>query len=184
MQPTIMRIWIIGATLYLSQFGCGKPATEQGQQPVKATGSKTLSGSVRPVMDSVIAVWQKGDKAMAVKLFVDSDWSKRPMFGAESVMNLTERQLQSSSPSKVQAIGGESVREMQAWSDLGHAVIQAGRERAKLKDFDQAQTIFNSLKHCGEAIEGLDTLKIVQLTGKAFRKMADSELSAVEKLHQ
>jgi hypothetical protein len=59
---------------------------------------------------------------------------------------------------------------------LAAAVAQAGRDAAAKGDAEQARKYFLSLKQCGTALDRPDSLSLVQLVGRAFKKMADTEL--------
>ena len=62
---------------------------------------------------------------------------------------------------------------------LAQAVVQAGRDAASKGDAAQARKYFTSLKQCGTALESPDCMQLVQLVGKAFVKMSDTESAKV-----
>ncbi len=60
---------------------------------------------------------------------------------------------------------------------LGAAVADAGREAAAKDGKEQARKSFVSLRQSGTALDSPDCLAIVQLVGKAFKKMGETELA-------
>ena len=62
---------------------------------------------------------------------------------------------------------------------LAQAVVQAGHDAASKGDTTQARNCFTAVRQCGMALEGPDCMQLVQLVGKAFEKMADSELAKI-----
>ena len=65
--------------------------------------------------------------------------------------------------------------ELDSFKKLAAAVAQAGRDAASKGDTAQARKYFTSLKECGTALDSPECLSMVQLVGKAFKKMADTE---------
>jgi hypothetical protein len=62
---------------------------------------------------------------------------------------------------------------------LAQAVVQAGHDAASKGDANQARKYFTSLKQCGTALESPDCMQLVQLVGKAFVKMSDTESAKI-----
>ena len=66
----------------------------------------------------------------------------------------------------------EMMSQLDSVKKLAAAVAQAGRDAASKGDTAQARKYFTSLKQCGTALDSPDCLSLVQLVGKAFKKMA------------
>ncbi len=166
-----MKTLIIPAFLLVALLssGCGK----KGGQPT-ATPS-----AANPVAHPAMTAWQQGDKSSAVARFVETDWSARPLFASNSTLSLTEDQFKALSDADRQARSGEMLKQLDSLKQLAGAVAQAGREAASKGDSAQARKCFTSLKQCGTALSGPDSLSIVQLVGKALTKMADTELAKI-----
>ncbi len=124
-----------------------------------------------------MTAWQQGDIPKAVSSFVETDWSSRPLFAAVSTLSLTEDQFKALSDAERQAKSAEMMSQVESLKKLGLAVAQAGRDAAAKGDTAQARKYFTSLKQCGTALESPDCLSLVQIVGKSFKKLADTELA-------
>jgi hypothetical protein len=56
---------------------------------------------------------------------------------------------------------------------------QCGRDAASKGDAAQARKYFTSLKQCGAALDSPDCQRMVQLSGQALKKAADTELGRI-----
>ena len=169
---------IMAAAILLA--GCGKQNTSSGTSPSSAK-EQTSAASAAPVAQAALLAWQQGDKSTAVSKFLDADWSARPLFPQDSPLSLTEAQFQSLTNTDRQAKSNEMLPQVSALKALAAAVAQAGRDAASKGDAAQAQKCFASLKQFGTALSSPDCLSLVQLVGKAFNKMADTELAKLGK---
>jgi hypothetical protein len=171
---------VIAATILL--VGCDKQNTSSGtsSSPAEEQGRAT---SAAPVAQAAMSAWQQGDESTAVSSFLAADWSARPLFASDSVLSLTEDQFKSLSDTDRQAKSGEMkmIKQLGSFMRLGVAVAQAGRDAASKGDIAQAQKSFTSLKQCGAALSSPDRMSHVQLIGRTFSKMADTELSKIGK---
>jgi hypothetical protein len=170
---------IMAVTILLA--GCGKQNTSSGTSPSSAKEQTGTAASAAPVAQAAMSAWQQGDKSTAVSKFLDADWSARPLFPPDSPLSLTEAQFQLLSNTDRQAKSNEMLPQVSALKALAAAVAQAGRDAASKGDAAQAQQCFASLKQCGTALSSPDCLSLVQLVGKAFNKMADTELAKLGK---
>ena len=126
-----------------------------------------------------MTAWQQGDKPKAVSSFVETDWSSRPLFASGSTLSLTENQFKALSDAERQAKSGEMMSQLDSLKKLASAVAQSGRDAAAKGDTAQARKHFTSLKECGTALDSPDCLRLVQLVGQAWKKMADTELAKI-----
>ena len=168
-----MRTTTFTATLALSVLliGCGKKAA----LPSSTQPTTTATPGAQPA----ITAWQQGDKAAAVHSFVDADWSTRPLFASGSVLNLSEDQFKALSNDERKAKASEMTLQLDALKKLAAAVADSARDAASKGDNAQARKYFTALKQCGSALDSPDCLSLVQLVGKAFKKMADAELAKI-----
>jgi hypothetical protein len=166
-----MKTTTIGAVLTVSLLlaGCGKKTT-----PPSSTSSKAA-----PVTESAMTAWQQGDTPKAVSRFVETDWNGRPLFAANSTLSLTEDQFKALSDAERQAKSADMMSQLDSVKKLAAAVAQAGRDASAKGDPAQARKYFTSLKQCGTALDSPDCLSLVQLVGKAFKRMADTELAKI-----
>lgn len=166
-MKTIFIIAVLSVSVLL--VGCSK----------EADSSNRASSTGTPVTESAIAAWQQGDAPKAVRSFIETDWSSRPLFPADSTLSLTEDQFKALSEVERQAKSAEIMSQLDSVKKLGAAVAQAGRDAMTKGDSVQARKHFASLKEFGTALESPDCLSLVQLVGKAFKKMADAELAKI-----
>ncbi len=159
--------------------GCGKKESASGSSapPKKQESEAAPAGAA--VAQPALTAWQQGDKSTAVSSFLEADWSARPLFASGSTLNLSEDQFKALPAADRQAKSGEMMSQLDSVKKLAAAVAQAGREAASKGDTPQARKCFASLKQCGTALDSPDRLRIVQLVGQAFKKMADTELAKV-----
>ena len=160
------------ALIGLQLMGCGKEngsgnlpsAAKQGSDPT-------------PAMQPLLSEWQQGDKSAAIRRFVETDWSARPLFSTTSPLSLTEEQFKALSASDRETKSGEIMSQAGVLKQLAAAVAQAGLDASAKKDMVQARKHFTSLKRCGEALDSPTTLAIIKLVGQGIRKRADTELA-------
>ena len=166
---------IMAATILIA--GCGKKSPSSSATPPPAQADAVSSSS--PVSQAALTAWQQGDKVAAVSSFLAADWSARPLFAADSPLSLTESQFAALSAADRQAKSGVLTAQLDSFKKLVAAVRQAGNDAAAKGDATQARKCFMSLKQCGTALESPDCMQLVQLVGKAFVKMSDTELTKI-----
>ncbi len=176
MKTTIVT-GLVTASILLT--GCGKQSSPSGGPPAPANEQTGPASAAGPVAQPAMTAWQQGDKPAAIKSFVEADWSARPLFAPGSVLNLSEDQFKALSSADRQAKASEINAQLGALKRLSAEVAQAGRDAAAKGDPAQARQHFMSLKQCGAALDRPDCLLMVQLVGKALKKMADTELAKV-----
>jgi len=174
-MKTIIISGIIAASMFLA--GCGK---EDGSSGRSAPPKKQQTGdasAAAPATQSAMTAWQQGDKSTAISRFLETDWSVRGSFASDSPLSLSEDQFKALSDNDRQAKSSEMLPQLDSLKKLAAAVAQTGRDAASKGDSAQARKCFTSLKECGTALDDSSSLRIVQLVGQAFKKMADAELA-------
>jgi hypothetical protein len=131
-----------------------------------------------PVAQPAMTAWQQGDTAAAISNFVQTDWTQRPLFASDSTLSLTEDQFKALSAAERESRATELTR-VDAFRQLAKAVAEAGRDAAAKGDTTQARKYFASLQQCGTALGDSNCLAIVQLVGKAVKKIGDTEMAKV-----
>jgi hypothetical protein len=101
------------------------------------------------------------------------------LFASDSTLSLSEDQFKALSAGERQSRGTELTAQVEAFRRLASAVAEAGRDAAAKGDTAQARKYFTSLQQCGTALESSNCLAIVQLVGKAVRKMGETEMAKV-----
>ncbi len=173
MKSTIIT-GVLAATILVA--GCGKKSPSSATTPPPAQAEAASSS---PVAQPALAAWQQGDKATAVSSFLAADWSARPLFPTGSSLSLSEAQFRALSDSDREAKSRDMMSQIASLKQLAQAVVQAGNDAASKGDAAQARKYFTSVKQCGTALKGPDCMLLVQLVGKAFEKMSDTELAKI-----
>ena len=177
----ILKISAISAVMAaILLAGCGKQNTSSGT-PLAQAKEPAGSSSAAAVAQAALSAWQQGDKAGAVSNFLAVVWSARPLFVADSPLNLSENQFKALSVADQQARSNEMLKQIASLKQLAAAVAQAGRDAVAKGDTALAQKYIASLKQCGTALSGPDYTALLQLVGKAFNTMADTESAKIGK---
>jgi hypothetical protein len=156
------------------------PAPAAASPPAAATSpnsTKPFGVATAPAGQSVVSLWQQGDRKKAIDGFVAADWKARPLFAADSVLSLSEAQFAGTPRSDIEAKGREMFAQITPLKQLASAVAQAGADAAARNNIAQAIKYFNALKECGQALDNPDSLKLLRLVGVAMEKRADTELA-------
>ena len=169
---------LLAALVSVVAAGCSKKSEATGSvaaasPPVEQAAS---TAALAPI-PSVLTAWQKGDQPAAISVFVETDWTARPLFASGSNLGLTEAQFKALSAAEREIRFTEIVPHTSALKTLARAVMMAGREAVAQKDLVLARKHFVSLKQCGEALDTPGTLTVVKFIGQAMKKMADVELT-------
>jgi hypothetical protein len=169
---------LLGAALIgVSLAGCGKTSDSSGNPPPLAKQEQGITPATTPAMQSALTAWEQGDTSVAVSRFLEADWSARPLFAPGSTLSLSEEQFMSLARADRNAKQSELITKVGEVKRLGGAVLQAGRDTAAKKDHAQARKHISSVKQCGEALQGPESMAILQQTGRALTHMADDELA-------
>jgi len=125
----------------------------------------------------VLRQWEQGNQAAAVKSFVETDWTARPLFGPESALSLTESQFQALGVSERETRTQQATLQLDALKKLARGVAETGREAAASKDTAYARKCFESLRVSGQALDSPESLRIVRLVGQAMIRMGNAEMA-------
>jgi len=179
MNKNPLAVLVTFALIGVGLTSCGKKADSTGNPP-PPKGQQGTTSATTPVMQSVLTLWQQGDKSAAVTRFLETDWSARPLFTPGSTLSLSEDQFKLLSEADARAKSSEIAAQTEEIRQLAAAVAQAGRDAAAQKNMAQAVKYFTSLQRCGEALDRPDSSTIVKLTGGKMRKIADAELAKLK----
>lgn len=167
-------IVIMGAALLIA--GCGKKSSDSSTTP---PSTQTDAAPSAPAAQLVLTAWQNGDTSAAVSNFLAADWSARPLFAADSPLSLSESQFKALSDAERAAQSKDMMAEVTSLKQMAQAVVKAGQNAVSQGDAVQARKYFTSLQQCGTALQSPDCLQLVQLVGKAFVKMSETELAKI-----
>ena len=145
--------------------------------PAPELGEHESAAATTSVMEQAMIAWQQGDKSMAVSRFVEANWSARPLFAPGSTLSLSEGQFMLLPSSERNLKANDAIKQVGDLKQLAQAVVQAGRDAAEKKDSAQARKYFTSVKQCGEALDGPDSLLLVGQIGKFMKRTAGEELA-------
>lgn len=195
MKPAVL---ISLAAVSILFAGCGKHAAPVKSSPAPASASKDSPATAptgaapeepaqvthpvqSPVTQPVLAAWQEGNHAEAIKLFVEADWSGRPTFPRSMAVSLSDDQLGALQPADHQLKTKELSAQLDLIKQLVNAVAQAGRDTAADGNIALAQRCFTSLKEFGAALQGPDHPGAVQLVGRVSENIGKNELAKISK---
>lgn len=167
---------------------CGKKGTE-----TKAPGREAAQAPGSISAESAIAAFKQGDRAGAVEKFVRVDWTRRPLFPADSLLNLSEEQFkekilairQAARPGTVplskeeQELADKLMNEIRTLKELVRAVADEAKAAAARGDRSTAQRYYTAIRNCGQALQSQEFTQMVQLAGKGFVKLADEGLKGL-----
>ncbi|MGD0744904.1 MAG: hypothetical protein ABSA45_07100 [Verrucomicrobiota bacterium] len=176
-MKTVIITGVMAATVLLA--GCGKKNSSSGSSATPPTAQADAASSSSPVAQPALTAWQQGDKATAVNSFVAADWSARPLFTPSSPLTLSDNQFKELSETDREAKAREIYAQLGSFKLLAAAVRQAGLDAASKGDTAQARKYFTSLKQCGTALDSPDCCDVVRIVGRAFKRMADTELAEI-----
>ena len=159
MKMIRVSAWLLVVMAGIGLVGCGR---------------KSSSTAVLP---RILTKWKQGDKNGAIEQFVGTDWSARPLFDPASPMSLSEKQFQALSTADASSKLNDLMPQIKDLRELANGVIQAGKDAAKNQDKAKAKKYFTAVSQYGAAIDSPETLLIVQLVGRAIKKIGDEELA-------
>lgn len=162
---------LVATTLAVTLAGCGKKPQAPGNPP-----PPTANAASTPVAEPMLTAWQQGDQAGALSRFLETDWSKRPLFTPGSTLSLSEEQFVALPTSDREAKSKAMLPQLSDLKKLSQAVAQAGRDAAAKKDAVLARKHFAALQQFGAAVDTPDSMTIVRLVGRAVKKMGDDEM--------
>ena len=145
--------------------------------PLAATGSQAVILVSTPVAQPVLTVWQEGNKAGAINLFLEANWNARPIFPAGMALSLTDGQINGLSEPDRQLRTGEMLGQMELIRQLAQAVAGAGREAIAKGDAARARKCYTALKQFGAALDSPGGQQVVRATGRASVSMANTGLA-------
>jgi hypothetical protein len=137
---------------------------------------------VAPATHGAMEAWQAGDKQSAIRLFLDVDWSDRPLFDPYRILSLSEQQFVALPEAQRKMLAKEIKKQVERFRKLTVAVFEAGRAAAAKGESIKARKIFKSIKQCGAALGNPGCLRPLQIVGEDLEKKADVALHTLETL--
>jgi hypothetical protein len=106
------------------------------------------------------------------------DFSPRLLFPAGSVLNYSEAQFVALPQAVREKLGKEMISDIQVIKEICAHVNQAGKSGSSGGEKAKADKCFAQLKKCGDALDRPDRLALLQMAGKALKKMAAAKSPA------
>lgn len=167
--------------------GCGNKGTEAKDAGGSAAPPQPQNISAEPVL----AAFLQGDRAGAVEKFLLVDWTRRPLFAADSALNLSEQEFKQrvlalwlTLRPGPDATGKEEkgpaerlIKEIETLRELIGAVADEAKQAAARGDTTMARRYYAAIRECGQTLQSPEFTLLVQLVGRKFVKLADEELS-------
>jgi hypothetical protein len=147
--------------------GCSKSNTTSPRSGT-GTGEKQESSA----LTDCVALWSAGNQEAAIEKFLAIDWNDALLFPSGTPLAYAERDLASLSENQLRQDMGEIESIAKALKEMSLRIKQLGEEARAAGNSTEAETCFNSLGKCGTALDQPNRLKILQLVGKAIKKMA------------
>ena len=152
--------------------GCGEKKATVNSPP--APRDEAVKQTAPAPLEQCLARWQQGDKEGAIRLFIETDWKKGPTISSGSPLNHRESELRRLPQAELARLNGEVLAQLGDLKQLANAVRAKGKAAAGT-DKELAGRCFTSLNDCGAALDQPDGMMIVNLVGRAIRKMAAAE---------
>ena len=128
-------------------------------------------------MEPILTAVQQGDTASAVGMFLEADWTTRPLFTPGSTLALSEKQYVALTREQQAAASTELPKQSTVLKGLATAVGQAGQAAVAKQEIALARRYFTSLQQYGEALAGPESTALIKLVGQAIKKRGDAELA-------
>lgn len=120
-----------------------------------------------------LALWKKGDQTAAIAEFLAVDFRRRPLFPAGSSMAYSEKAFAALPADTREQMHQEILAQSHQLKLLGARVRDLGKAALEAGKQDVAEQHLGALRRCGDALDRPDSLTLLQLIGKGFRKAAD-----------
>ncbi len=162
------------AVLLVAAGGCGKKSGSAPRPAPPTTSLPTATAAASAAIEQVLASWHQGDQASSVQQFLETDWKTKPAFGPGSPLSHHESDLAGMSATDRDSLLKEVSAQLSDLKALARAVREKGQAAAST-DPELARRCFTRLDEFGAVLDQPDRLKLVQLVGQAFRKLAAAE---------
>lgn len=167
-----------------------KDRTQKATQasPSQAPGLREIQQK-EGALENALAAWQRNERSNAVAEFVRVDWSKRPLFPANSLLRFSEKQIQENAAAllakkefdQVQELAERLGKEVEQMRWLITEVLDEARRCATRGDIEAAERYLNAVRDCGHALSDTNHILLLQRVGGWAVKRATNELAGLRK---
>jgi hypothetical protein len=140
----------------------------------------------KPVAEAIVATSKTGNKATAMRLFLEADWASEQLFSDGSPAYLSESQFAAHVNELIEEGNGDEIhagdelyaiaKELQS---VAAAIKKAGRDAITKGEFDMARKYFVALQQCGDALDSSDRSTLFQLLGGTIKAAGEAELKKI-----
>jgi hypothetical protein len=134
----------------------------------------------KPGAEAIVATSKTGNKATAMRLFLEADWASEQLFSDGSPANLSESQFAAHVNELIEEGNGDELyaitKELQS---VAAAIKKAGRDAITKGEFDMARKYFVALQQCGDALDSSDRSTLFQLLGGTIKAAGEAELKKI-----
>ncbi|MBL9126959.1 MAG: hypothetical protein JNL97_04900, partial [Verrucomicrobiales bacterium] len=151
--------------------------------PMRGEASETRLARRAPAQESrgfegALQSWREGKKDEALQRFMAVDFASRPLFPKGSPLGYSESEFVALPRAVNEKLHPKVLEEVQVMKPLALHVRDAAAAATRSGDRAQATRYLGQLRKCGQALQGPDSLALLQAVGKAFVKIADAAESA------
>lgn len=151
--------------------------------PMRGDASETRLARRAPAQESrgfegALQSWREGKKDEALQRFMAVDFASRPLFPKSSPLGYSESEFVALPRAVNEKLHPKILEEVQVMKPLALHVREAAAAATRSGDRAQATRYLGQLRKCGQALQGPDSLALLQAVGKAFVKIADAAESA------
>jgi hypothetical protein len=171
---------LLTVTLAIGLGGCGKNVGSSGKSSTRTTPQQTATSTASPLLDPILVSWKQGDQAGAVQQFIKTDGKGGLFFGPDSPLSHRESDLSGLSQAARDKLMKEVMAHISDVKALAAAVRNKGQAVAGT-DPELARQCFARLDELGAALDQPEGMVIIQLVGRAVRKMAAAETAKLGK---
>lgn len=122
-------------------------------------------------LDHVLEVWNGGQRAQAVDLFLKIQWDQTNIFASDSVFSVSESEFLKLPQNSQLQLKQEAMDLAKTIRELSKYMVEQAKQNSQL-----TQKYRQSLLAFGDRISGKDQLKSVQMVGKAIVGYTEKEL--------
>jgi len=146
----------------------------KNQEPISESNSVTNTDlfDKTGVFDEALELWSKGERESVVDKFLNVKWESATLFSQESPLNLTEKKFIELPESERKIIQQKSLEEAKAIKDMGKYILELGKKSLAVKDYDMAESYFNSFLRYNEALSRAGSLEIIRTLGISGQRAA------------
>lgn len=164
-------------------------AASLASSPVHAqTSAKSNSSTARSLgdkkepatLEDAMKLWSAGRQDEAMAKFLAVDFSRRPLFPSGSVLNYTEAQFIALPQAARDKLSQQMLGDIRVLKEVSAHVRTAGKAAHDAGDSARADQCTAKLQQCGDAFDQPDSLALLKLVGKAFKKMSAGTTGAAK----